>query len=185
MKEQIKISRLLTAHLEAFGAGRVGSAGVKFDRLGKTNSGQPIFSKDEETARRIEATFLIDLGLIRSYGYGEEGLSQTQKDLLLQFALWKIERMLASPFRFRSGCHLRNVAVTYATENVLRGESIPAANLKSNLPAALKACGFGSTSVTDVYYPSATLFQAQGAAAGEEEEGGSENDGDEIEDEEN
>ena len=60
-REQIKISRLLTAHLEAFGASRVGRSGVKFDRLGKTLSGQPIFAVDEETAREIRATFLLDL----------------------------------------------------------------------------------------------------------------------------
>jgi CRISPR-associated protein Csb1 len=47
-KEQIKISRLLTASLEGFGAARVGRTGVKFDRLGKTLSGQPIFAVDEE-----------------------------------------------------------------------------------------------------------------------------------------
>ena len=63
-KEQIKISRLLTAHLEAFGASRVGRTGVKFDRLGKTTSGQPIFSVDEETAQEIRATFIIDLALL-------------------------------------------------------------------------------------------------------------------------
>ena len=67
-KEQIKISRLLTAHLEAFGASRVGRSGVKFDRLGKTTSGQPIFAVDEETANVIRATFIIDLALLRSYG---------------------------------------------------------------------------------------------------------------------
>ena len=52
-KEQIKISRLLTAHMEAFGANRVGRSGVKFDRLQKTTSGQPIFAVDEETAEEI------------------------------------------------------------------------------------------------------------------------------------
>ena len=35
----IKLSRVLTAHLEAFGADRVGLSGVKFDKLGKTTSG--------------------------------------------------------------------------------------------------------------------------------------------------
>jgi CRISPR-associated protein Csb1 len=49
-KWQIKIARFLTAHLEAFGVGRVDRSGVKFDRLGKTTSGQPIFAVDDETA---------------------------------------------------------------------------------------------------------------------------------------
>lgn len=77
-KEQIKISRLLTAHMEAFGAKRVTSSGVKFDPLGKTTSGQPIFSVDEETANDIRASFLIDLALLRSYGRDEKGLNDKQ-----------------------------------------------------------------------------------------------------------
>ena len=74
-KEQIKISRMLTAHLEAYGAARVGSSGVKFDRLQKTTSGQPIFAKDEETAREIRATLHYRPffgGILRSYGRGRE-----------------------------------------------------------------------------------------------------------------
>ena len=64
----IRIPRLLTAHLEAFGAARVASAGVKFDKLLMTTSGQPIFAVDEETAHEIRATFVIDLALLRSFG---------------------------------------------------------------------------------------------------------------------
>ena len=53
----VKIPRALTAHLEALGAARVASAGVKFDRLNKTVSGQPIFAVDEETAERVGRAF--------------------------------------------------------------------------------------------------------------------------------
>jgi CRISPR-associated protein Csb1 len=102
----IKLSRVLTAHHEAFGADRVGLSGVKFDKLGKTTSGQPIFSVDKETAREIRATFVIDLSLIRSFGRGDYGLKNNQKQFLLELALWKIGRLLSSPFRFRSGCDL-------------------------------------------------------------------------------
>ena len=159
-KEQIKISRVLTAHLEAFGAGRVGSAGVKFDRLGKTTSGQPIFSKDEETAQRIEATFLIDLGLVRSYGHGNEGLVATQKALLVHLALWKIERMLATPFRFRSGCHLKCIKQSVSTEDdawTIKDEA-----LKSDVKKAITDCTFGEKPITDVYYAAAELFSVKG-----------------------
>src|SRR5207249_5777512 len=97
-KEQIKISRLLTASLEGFGVARVGRTGVKFDRLGKTLSGQPIFAVDEETAREIRATFILDLALLRSYGRNGQGLNEAQKQLLLGLALWKIKQLLARPF---------------------------------------------------------------------------------------
>ena len=165
-KEQIKISRVLTAHLEAFGAGRVGSAGVKFDRLGKTTSGQPIFSKDEETAQQIEATFLIDVGLVRSYGHAKDGLSAAQKALLLHLALWKIERMLATPFRFRSGCHLKCVSQTIATENT--ADVVTDGALKSDIAAAIKGCNFGKTPLTDVYYAPSELFSVKGDTEGNE-----------------
>lgn len=180
-KEQIKISRLLTAHLEAFGAARVGSAGVKFDRLGKTNSGQPIFAKDEETAERIQATFLIDLGLLRSYGHGEQGLNKAQKSLLLTLALWKIHRMLDAPFRFRSGCHLRCTGRACTTDT---GSALDEAALKPDMPGAIEACQFGPNPVTNVYYPATELFNpdkvrddsssAPAEAAGEAETGGEE-----------
>src|SRR6266536_3708976 len=83
-KEQIKISRALSASLEAYGAARVGRSGVKFDRIGKTTSGQPIFAVEDETAREIVGTFIIDLALIRSYGRNGNGLNDTQKRLLLE-----------------------------------------------------------------------------------------------------
>ena len=173
-KEQIKISRLLTASLEAFGAARVGSAGVKFDRLGKTTSGQPIFSKDEETAHRIEGTFLIDLGLLRSYGHGDHGLDIPKKRFLLELALWKVQRMLASPFRFRSGCHLRCVNQSYTTED--KSRVIDVTQLGLNIQVAIQACKFAEPAVTDVYYAASRLFtpqaeiQATPAANAEQEE---------------
>lgn len=101
----IKIPRVLTAQMDAFGAARVATSGVKFDRLLMTTSGQPIFAKDEETATEIRATFVIDLALIRSFGSGQ-GLNDAQKQFLVAFALWKITRLLRHPFRFRSGCDL-------------------------------------------------------------------------------
>lgn len=181
-REQIKISRLLTAHLEAFGAARVGSAGVKFDRLGKTTSGQPIFSKDEETAQRIEATFLLDLGLLRSYGHGEQGLGQPQKRLLLELALWKIQRMLSAPFRFRSGCHLQCVSSSYATE----GGAFTGVT-GSSISDAIAACKFAKEQITDVYYPAVELYrpekdkQEEVGAGSVEEETDNEADGEETE----
>ena len=126
-KEQIKISRLLTAHLEAFGASRVGRSGVKFDRLGKTTSGQPIFSVDEETAQKIRATFIIDLALLRSYGRDENGLNDNQKELLLNLALWKIKQLLARPFRYRTQCFLGCAGVQIETESCVL-EGLPASS---------------------------------------------------------
>jgi len=170
-KEQIKIIRLLTAHLEAFGASRVGRSGVKFDRLGKTTSGQPIFSVDEETANDIRATFIIDLAMLRSYGRSENGLTDAQKQLLLDLSLWKIKQLLARPFRYRTQCFLGCESVAIETENgaLSPSDEDSDANEQLPLPALLRSvaiadsistCGFTSDNTTRVYYPADQLYKA-------------------------
>jgi len=162
-KEQIKISRLLTAGLEGFGAARVGRSGVKFDRLGKTLSGQPIFAVDEETANEIRATFIFDLALLRSYGRNNRGLNNDQKKLLLGLALWKINRLLAQPFRFRSQCHLKCSTLEVTTEGGQSESSISGGRqlLSSfDIKQLIKACFDGNT-ITTVYYPANELFKVR------------------------
>lgn len=161
-KEQIKISRLLTAHLEAFGATRVGRSGVKFDRLGKTISGQPIFAVDEETAHEIRATFILDLALLRSYGRGDKGLNDAQKRLLLELALWKIQRILGQPFRYRTQCHLSCSRVEISTEKGPVNDSLPTLNMEQRIID----CNFSRDSISKVYYPANELFKF-----GKDEEG--------------
>lgn len=172
-KEQIKISRLLTAHHEAFGAARVGRSGVKFDRLGKTTSGQPIFAAEDETAHEIRATFIIDLALLRSYGRDNKGLSDAQKRLLLELAVWKIKQLLSKPFRYRSGCHLACERLAWLDETDMgrpsvNGDATPPlseqapkkpSNLNIDIQSAIKGSKFGHNPVTSVYYPAAELFK--------------------------
>jgi CRISPR-associated protein Csb1 len=156
-KEQIKISRVLSASLEAYGATRVGRSGVKFDRIGKTTSGQPIFAVEEETAREIVGTFIIDLALIRSYGRSGNGLNDVRKRLLLELALWKISRLTAKPFRFRSGCYLQCDEKT----------ALPDFSIQDTI----RACDFQLPIITKVYYPAlgdAGLFKVKGDEKGKE-----------------
>lgn len=191
-KEQIKVSRLLTAHLEAFGASRVGRSGVKFDRLGKTTSGQPIFAVDEETAREIKATFVIDLAMLRSYGrkQGEGdsakvlGLAPGQKKLLLALSLWKVRELLRRTFSYRSGCKLRMQSVTLRTDDQNDTESIATQLPEANMAAAIRDASFPAEGhrVTAVYYPFGDLFKPSRdetpAAGGEDEaEAGDESEG--------
>jgi CRISPR-associated protein Csb1 len=163
---QIKIPRVLTAHLEAFGAGRVDRSGVKFDRLGKTTSGQPIFAVDDATAESIRATFVIDVSLIRSFGRqkGEStlGLSEKQKEFLVALALWKVQKLLGSPFRYRSGCHLRRTTLKNYAQEV---------EIDVDIKAAIAAARFGG--ITDVFWPREELYregQAEAPDSGDEDE---------------
>jgi CRISPR-associated protein Csb1 len=172
---QIKIPRALTAHLEAFGAGRVDRSGVKFDRLGKTTSGQPIFAVDDATAESIRATFVLDVNLIRSFGRkkGDDalGLSETQQVFLVALALWKIQKLLASPFRFRSGCHLRCTTLKSYDQQV---------EIEVDIKAAISAAGFGKQRVTDVFWPREELYregQAEAVKGNGEDEASEETEG--------
>lgn len=158
---QIKIPRALTAHLEAFGAGRVDRSGVKFDRLGKTTSGQPIFAVDDATAKSIRATFVLDVSLIRSFGRmsGTEtlGLSDEQKKLLVALALWKVQKLLEQPFRYRSGCHLRCTALQSEGKDIV---------LAVNIKDAIDSAAFGEQRITDVFWPREELYR-EGADSGD------------------
>jgi len=172
---QIKIPRALTAHLEAFGAGRVDRSGVKFDRLGKTTSGQPIFAVDDATAGSIRATFVLDVSLIRSFGRKKGdttlGLSDSQQEFLVALALWKIQKLLESPFRFRSGCHLRRTTLKSYDNDV---------EIDVNIQKAIKAAGFDEQPVTDVFWPREDLYregQAESTRSAKEDEGSEETEG--------
>ena len=157
-KWQIKIPRALTAHLEAFGAGRVDRSGVKFDRLGRTTSGQPIFAVDDATAESIRATFVLDVSLLRSFGRKKKqgnnetqlGLSEKRQELLVALALWKVQKLLEAPFRFRSGCHLRCVALNSCNEEV---------ELDVDIGQAIDSAGFAKPRITDVFWPREELYR--------------------------
>ncbi|RJP53921.1 MAG: type I-U CRISPR-associated protein Cas7 [Anaerolineaceae bacterium] len=163
----IKLPRLLTATLDASGADRVATSGVKFDKLGKTTSGQPIFAKDEETATEIRATFVIDLSLIRSFGHGNDhGLNTAQKQFLLGFALWKIKKLLEKSFRFRSECDLELIGLKIDDET----KDIPA--LAINIGDLISQSGFQDPRITKIYWTVDDLFKA----AKDEPDGGNEDD---------
>lgn len=156
-RESIKISRMLTAHHEAHQSERVATAGVKFDRLGKTSSGQPIFSVTQQTAEETLVTFILDLALLRSYGCGAEGLNEARKRLLLELALWKVRRLTERPFRYRSGCHLEKAG---ALEWSLDGEAVELPD--GDIQAAIQGAGFApDRTPTRVFYPATELYRVE------------------------
>lgn len=172
---QIKIPRALTAHLEAFGAGRVDRSGVKFDRLGKTTSGQPIFAVDDATAESIRATFVLDVSLIRSFGRKKGdttlGLSEKRQEFLVALALWKIRTLVESPFRFRSGCHLRCAALQSGGEDV---------TIDTEIKTAIANADFQQRPIIDVFWPREELYR-EGQAKADDNSPGEDKDEDETE----
>lgn len=176
---QIKIPRVLTAHLEAFGAARVDRSGVKFDRLGKTTSGQPIFAVDDATAREIRATFILDTALVRSFGRENGntplGLTQAQKEFLIALALWKIQRLRETPFRFRSGCHLKCAKLTDDADQEV--------TLNVDIQSAISEARFPEPRVTDIFWPREELERESKAAEGGKPKPDQEGEGNGAEDE--
>lgn len=171
-KEQIKIQRFLTATHEAFGASRVGRSGVKFDRPGKTVSGQPIFAVDEETAEEIRATFILDLAFLRSMGRDGKGLNDAQKRLLLGLALWKIKQLTGKPFRFRTNCFLkRSGDLEITLEGGAGDQTAPSENalFDFDIQDLIRGCRFGYDPVTRVYYPASELFKVSSEQRAEEQ----------------
>lgn len=175
----IKLPRVLTATLDAFGADRVSTSGVKFDKLGKTNSGQPIFAKDEETATEIRATFVIDLSLIRSFGRdNDHGLNPAQKQFLLGFALWKIKKLLESTFRFRSECDLELAGLK------IDGDEKDIQALAIEIKDLISQTGFQDPRITKIYWTVDDLFKASKDVpeGGNEDDPPASNENDQIDD---
>lgn len=154
---QIKIPRALTAHLEALGASRVDRSGVKFDKgLGPKSDKrvQAIFAVDDTTAESIRATFILDVSLIRSFGRKKDektvGLLEKQQEFLVALALWKIQKLLESPFRFRSGCHLRCAALSCCEQDV---------RVEVKMAQSIKDAGFAEQPITDVFWLRGELYR--------------------------
>lgn len=114
----LRLPRALSASVLGFGCERVTVPGIKFN-VGQveSESGQAIFQKPRITARRIEARFSIDVGLLASLrliGSTEQNqppeTSSKRLQLLLSIALWKVATFL----------DLLNVELSLRTECKLR-----------------------------------------------------------------
>lgn len=109
---QPKITRALTASIEAHGIQEVVSGGVKRDDVRhslndkeeggtKEGYGSVPFSRVEFTAREIVATFVLDLALLESFG-----LPEPARDVLQAVALWEVRSLLDGGLRLRTACDL-------------------------------------------------------------------------------
>ena len=109
---RIRISRALSAFIEANDAKSVTSGGTKIDHVkpgkdevgdgAEKGKGNVPFPRVEYTARSITLYFNLDLRQIRSYG-----LEECQTELLIDLALWKIRKFLESGMRLRTACDLQ------------------------------------------------------------------------------
>lgn len=137
-----RLTRVLSAFVEATGVRPVESGGVKNDRIdpkggqggAEKGFGNVPFARTEYTAEKIVAYFSIDLGLLRSYGLGADA-----EKLLVAMALWKIRRFLESGGRLRTACDLEVVGAPRITRP--EGSALPTiAELEAAIKDAIDHC---------------------------------------------
>ncbi|MDE0124279.1 MAG: type I-U CRISPR-associated RAMP protein Csb1/Cas7u [Bryobacterales bacterium] len=151
---RLRLPRSLSAFVEADGARRAVSGGVKNDSVdpkGDTNKGfgNVPFPRDEWTAERITAYFNLDLRQIRAYGLGDD-----VGRLLILLALFKIRRFLAEGLRFRTACDLDVVDLQVTRPSKFAMPTIAA--IEAEIPNLIDRIGalgeFGDTRVLTVTY---------------------------------
>lgn len=118
----LRLARALSASVIGLGCERVSVPGIKFN-VGQveSESGQAIFQKARITAKKIEARFSIDVGLLNSLrlvmsneqlpnSRTAEQLQAARVQLLLAIALWKAAAfldLLSVELSLRTECKLR------------------------------------------------------------------------------
>ena len=151
---RLRLPRSLSAFVEAEGAKRAVSGGVKNDSVDPKGDtargfGNVPFARDEWTASRITAYFNLDLRQIRAYGLGDR-----VERLLVLLALFKVQKFLAEGLRFRTACDLDVVDVVVTQPS---GFSLPElAAIEAEIPGLVEKIGaaglFGDTRVLTVTY---------------------------------
>jgi len=151
---RLRLSRNLSAFIEARRATVAASGGVKMDRVNpqgdtKKGFGHVPFHRDEFTAEKITAYFNLDLTQIRGFSLGESA-----EKLLIAVALFKIQKFLKEGLRLRTACDLETVKI-----NVKRPDTFalpPLEEIEGTLPTLIKTVAaegkFASPAVTTVSF---------------------------------
>jgi len=146
---RLRVTRALSAFIEASGARVAASGGVKNDHVNpsgvtKDGFGNVPFARDEFTADRIDCHVNLDLAQIRGYGLGVEA-----ERLLILLALHRLRRLLDGDLRLRTACDLEPadrtaIHATRPAEFVLPS----LADLEKELPGAIEGCKAQMTHAT-------------------------------------
>ncbi len=148
---QPRFARAVSAVIEAHDVIRVDSGGRKSDRVrhqidDKTSGGSSEgygsvpFHRTEWTAKRIVASFVVDVELLRSYG-----LPTPVTEALETLAQWEIRHLLDGGLRLRTACDLDLVGEV----GTRRGEPLPdsttlTARLTRHIAASRDVFGAGT-----------------------------------------
>ncbi len=133
---RLRLPRSLSSFIEAEGVQVAASGGVKNDVVdprGDTSKGfgNVPFARDEYVAERIVAYFNLDLAQIRNFGMG-----RTVERFLVAFALYKVQRFLATGLRLRTACDLEVVELAVTRPEAFEVPSLSA--LEEALPVLVQ-----------------------------------------------
>jgi CRISPR-associated protein Csb1 len=138
---RLRISRALSAFIEAEDVRTAVSGGVKNDHVNpsgeaKKGFGNVPFVREEYTASKIFAYFSLDIAQLRGFGLEDEATN-----LLIAIALYKIRQLLDGDLRLRTACDLElggDVECTsspaFALPSAVDLEGVLAKLIKSNAP---------------------------------------------------
>lgn len=148
---RLRLSRTLSAFIEADGVRVAASGGVKNDHVNpqgdtKSGFGNVPFARDEFTADKVMLYVNLDLSQIRGYGLGPE-----VEKLLILLALYKVRALVEGNLRLRTACDFK-VASDAIKADGLQEFSLPAlTELVPELKTAIKTCAAKMT-VTEVTF---------------------------------
>lgn len=148
---RLRLSRAVTAFIEADGVRIAPSGGVKNDHVNpqgvtKDGFGNVPYARDEFTADKITLYVNLDLAQIRGYGLGKDA-----ERLLILLALYKLRALVDGNLRLRTACDLKVVASAIQATNA-GGFTLPALDsLLFEVKAAIAANSSRMT-VTQVAY---------------------------------
>ena len=148
---RFKLSRTLSAFIEADGVRVAASGGVKNDHVNpqgeaKSGFGNVPYARDEFTADKVTLYVNLDLSQIRGYGLGAE-----VEKLLFLLALYKVRALVEGNLRLRTACDFK-LATDAVNASSPQGFALPAlAELVAELTSAIKSCA-GKMKVTEVTF---------------------------------
>jgi CRISPR-associated protein Csb1 len=137
---RLRVSRALSAFIEADGVRVAASGGVKNDHVNpsgdtKAGFGNVPFSRDEFTAERITLYVNIDLAQLRGYRLGPDVTR-----LLTLLCLYKVRALVDGNLRLRTACDLGVVGDRIVADRA-DGFALPSLiELVPDLRSAIEAC---------------------------------------------
>jgi len=139
---RLRVSRALSAFIEASGVRVAASGGVKNDHVNpsgvtKEGYGNVPFARDEYVADSIVCHVNLDLTQIRGYGLGEN-----VEQLLVLLSLYRLRRLFDGDLRLRTACDLEPVDRNSIVAIRPAGFQLPnLSDLESALKSSLATCG--------------------------------------------